>query len=297
MLARRNMKKKGINSFDDLSTTEKSYFRDVFLSHSSSDKDPYVYLIVKSLEKREISYWFDEAEMQWGDSLLDKISYGLEHSRYVLVFISEAFLSRNWPMAELKAALSREINSGETRVLPIFLCDSETILKKIPFLSDKLWFRWENNPDQLISQLERRIGRSFQAKWEFTHPADFRGHVWLKIMPKKEHHESTHSFKISWGRWQYTGHLVFGEDTSIILDFRKIAEKQTWPIHFEITPPSFVVSGRGSPVIDINKDWKCIDRSGGYRKSLLDRRIQSALPETDDGHARLIANKSVEPTS
>ena len=249
---------------------------------------------MKSLEKREISYWLDEAEIQWGDSLLDQISYGLEHSRYVLVFISEAFLSRNWPMAELKAALSREITSGETRVLPVFLCDSETILRKIPFLSDKLWFRWENNLDQLISQLEMRIGRSFQAKWEFIHPAEFRGHVWLKIMPKMEHQKSTHSFKISWGRWQYTGYLEFGEDTSIILDFRKIAEKQTWPIGFEITPPAFVVSGKGSPVIDINKGWKCIDRSGGYRRSLLDRRMQSVLPDTDDGNARLIANKSVD---
>lgn len=200
-------------------------------------------------------------------------------------------------MAELKAALSREITSGETKVLPVFLCDSEIILRKIPFLSDKLWFRWENNPDQLISQLEKRIGRSFQAKWEFIHPADFRGHVWIKIMPKMEHQKSIHSFKISWGRWQYTGHLEFGEDTSIILDFSKIAEKQTWPICFEITPPTFVVSGRGSPVIDINKGWKCINRSGGYRKSLLDRRIQSTLPDTDYSHARLIANKSVEPTS
>lgn len=281
----------------DSSTTEKAVFRDVFLSHASPDKDPYIYLIVKSLEKREITYWLDEAEIQWGDSLVDKISYGLEHSRYVLVFISEAFLARKWPMAELKAALSREITSGETRVLPVFLCDSEIILKKVSFLRDKLWFRWANNVDELISQLEKCIGRSFQATWQFVHPADFKGHVWLKIMPKVEHQESTHTFRISWGRWEFPGKLEFGEDTSVILDFRKIAEKQTWPIDFEITPPAFVVSGRGSPVIDINKGWRCVDRSGGYRKSLVERGIQSLLPDMEDGHARVTTNTPVEPAS
>ena len=37
------------NPMQDLSPSEQSFFRDVFLSHASSDMDPYVYIIVKAL--------------------------------------------------------------------------------------------------------------------------------------------------------------------------------------------------------------------------------------------------------
>ena len=42
------------------------FYRDVFLSHAGVDKDFFIRPFVKILEEREISYWFDEAELNWG---------------------------------------------------------------------------------------------------------------------------------------------------------------------------------------------------------------------------------------
>lgn len=83
--------------------------RDVFLSHTSSDKVGLIYPLVQALEKREISYWLDEGEISWGQSLLARISEGLEISRFVLVFITENFLGRKWPPPRKKQASLRKI--------------------------------------------------------------------------------------------------------------------------------------------------------------------------------------------
>ena len=165
---------------------EDFYFRDVFLSHAGSDKGDFIKPFVEALEEREISYWLDEAELKWGKSLLDQLSEGLLKSKFVIVFISDEFLSRNWPQAELRLALNEEISTGELKVLPIIICDSEKCLKAHPFLRDKRYLSWDNDIYPMVKELEKVLGRSFSKKWTFTHPADFRGHVWIKVMPKSE---------------------------------------------------------------------------------------------------------------
>lgn len=264
-----------------------NFYRDVFLSHASVDKNQYVFPFVEALKEREISYWLDEAELKWGHSLLTQLSEGLLKSRFVIVFISDEFLSRNWPQAELRAALNEEISSGEIKVLPIIICDIEKCLKKHPFLRDKKYLKWKSDVNSIIYELEKLLGRSYSEKWSFIHPPEFRGHVWIKIIPKKENKNTIHGFTINWGRWRYIGKLEFNEDTSVILDFRKIAEENSYPIDFLINPSAFVISGKGNPVIDINKGWKCIDKTG-LREALFDRTKQSVLPDTDEKNARLI---------
>ena len=265
-----------IDKFPD----ESKYYRDVFLSHANVDKEKYVRPLVELLEQREITYWLDEAEIRWGGSLLDQISQGLLKSRYVLFFLSDSFLGRPWPEAELRTALNKEISSGEIRVLPIMLCDVEKCLERHPFLRDKKWITWEIGINAIINQLELLIGRSFSQEWEFLHPAKFRGHVWIKIMPKSENVNKPHKFTIAWGRWEYSGKVQFKSNSAAILDFKKIAEEDTWPIHFRISPPAFVVSGRGNPVVDINKGWKCKDRKG-LGQAIIQRKMQSLLPDTE----------------
>src|SRR5262245_17579059 len=75
--------------------------KDVFLCHASPDKDSYVRPLARELNARGVSFWLDEAEIAWGASITPKINQGLGTSRYVLVFLSEAFLERNWPQTEL----------------------------------------------------------------------------------------------------------------------------------------------------------------------------------------------------
>ena len=265
----------------------KEYFRDMFLAHASIDKDKYVKPFAEALSEREISYWLDEAELEWGHSLLDQISNGLAMSRYVGVFVSDAFLSRNWPVAELKAALNEEITSGIIKVLPIVICSEAKYMSFSPFLRDKKYLRWSDDLSLMVDKCEKAIGRSYSHKWEFVHPPEFRGHVWIKIMPKAEHLDKIHNFSIKWGRWSYYGKIEFGEDNSAILDFRKIAESDTWPILLEISHPAFVTSGKGNPVLDINKGWRCEDKTG-LTKARITRKVQSFLPDSSIRGAKLI---------
>lgn len=71
--------------------------KDIFICHASEDKQSVVRPLLNVLDKEKISYWYDEAEIKWGDSIPTKINEGLRISRYVIVVLSNAFLSKNWP--------------------------------------------------------------------------------------------------------------------------------------------------------------------------------------------------------
>src|SRR5262249_25249707 len=103
--------------------------RDVFLSHSSGDKGSYVLPLARALAANGISYWLDEAEIHWGDRITEKINQGITVSRYVIVFLSPAFLEKNWTLAELGAALARENSSGQTIVLPLIIGPPKAVLE------------------------------------------------------------------------------------------------------------------------------------------------------------------------
>ena len=60
----------------------------IFLSHNSKDK-PFVRSLARYLEKAGIKVWVDEAEINVGDSLIQKISNGIENMRYLGVILSD----------------------------------------------------------------------------------------------------------------------------------------------------------------------------------------------------------------
>ncbi len=77
--------------------------KDIFICHASEDKSDVVEPLVISLEKAGITYWYDEAEIKWGDSITEKVNEGLKISRYVIVVLSESFIQKNWPQRELNS--------------------------------------------------------------------------------------------------------------------------------------------------------------------------------------------------
>lgn len=196
-------------------------------------------------------------------------------------------MSRNWPQAELRTALSEEISTRELKVLPILICDSEYCFKIHPFMRDKKYLNWNPDISRMVEELEKTLGCAYSKKWTFTHPANFRGHVWIKIMPKVENKHKVHKFSIKWGRWRLDKKLDFGGESSAILNFKKISESKSWPIRFEMSPSAFVVFGRGNPVIDITKGWKCEDKTG-CRKAFFAKRIQSFLQDTKENTVKLM---------
>ena len=259
---------------------DRAKHRDVFLSHASVDKEHYVEPVAKCLGDRDITYWLDEAEIPWGHSLITTISKGLESSRFVLFFLSDGFFARPWPDAELRAALAKEIAAGELRVLPLLICEPERAFQQYAFLRDKRFIKWGQGIENIVAELENVLGRPFRTSWEFRFPAEFRGHVWLRVIPRMEHIGKAHKYRLSWGRYVREGVTRNLDAGGIILACRKIAERETYPLACEISPAAFLSGGHGRLVEDINKGWVCRDRHGRTMARLA-KWVQWILPDSD----------------
>lgn len=140
--------------------TGPSGFRDVFICHASEDKKHIVEPLVHALDGEGVSYWYDQAEIAWGDSLTNKVNQGLKISRYVLVVLTKEFINKRWPRRELDSALNIEANSGAVKILPL-LCgttaERQEIINELPLLNDKYYVVWDRSPDNIIKELRKRL--------------------------------------------------------------------------------------------------------------------------------------------
>jgi hypothetical protein len=131
---------------------------DLFISHASEDKDGFVRELVALLEQHGLRVWFDEAELQVGDSLVGSIDDGLRRSRFGVVVLSPAFFAKDWPRAELDALANREISSGERVVLPIWLGVSvEEVRNHSPLLASKLALQSTEGVEAIAAKFERCV--------------------------------------------------------------------------------------------------------------------------------------------
>jgi hypothetical protein len=99
--------------------------RDIFICHAGEDKAEIVRPMVEAFSQAGISCWYDEAEIQWGDSITKKVNEGLATSTYVVVVFSSAFVQKNWPQRELNAVLNQEASTSEVKVLPLLVGSEE----------------------------------------------------------------------------------------------------------------------------------------------------------------------------
>lgn len=135
------------------------YCKQFFLCHAGEDKKSVVAPLFKRLVDDGYSVWYDEAEIKWGDSITEKVNWGLSHSKFVIVVLSATFLKKHWPSRELNTALDSEASSGEVRVLPLLVgtaADRDRILSAYPLLADKRYVSWEDGGiDGLVYEISR----------------------------------------------------------------------------------------------------------------------------------------------
>ena len=127
----------------------------IFLSHSSKNK-PLARRLGNDLKLYGAKVWIDEAEIKIGDSLIDKISEGLEQTDYLVVLLSKASCASEWVKREVNIAMTKEIQGKKVIVLP---CLIETC--EIPtFLSDKKYadFTEDSKYGKARSELISAIG-------------------------------------------------------------------------------------------------------------------------------------------
>src|ERR1700733_2016345 len=99
--------------------SDKEY--DLFISHAFEDKAEGVLPVFDVLSKFGLRIWLDERVLNVGDSLSEAIDGGLARSRYGVVVLSPAFLSkrRGWPGYELRGLNAKEVDA-EKIILPIW---------------------------------------------------------------------------------------------------------------------------------------------------------------------------------
>lgn len=92
---------------------------DVFISHASPDKATFVRPLAEALRKLGVAVWYDEFSLELGDSISQQIDRGIANSRFGIVVVSPAFISRNWTQHELRALVSRDVDQ-DIRILPVW---------------------------------------------------------------------------------------------------------------------------------------------------------------------------------
>jgi glycogen synthase len=143
--------------------------RDVFICHASEDKENIARPLAEAFGRARISYWYDDAEVEWGGSVTARVSEGLRKSRYVLVILSPASMSaqKHWPDSELHAALNEEACTGKNKILPLLAGSpheqkaiTDQIRDQLYLLTDKKYISWDGNPDAVVSRLRSLLGRT-----------------------------------------------------------------------------------------------------------------------------------------
>lgn len=127
----------------------------VFLSHSHADK-PFTRKLAASLRAAGHGVWIDEAEINIGDSLIEKIREGLDQVDYVAAILSSTSIDSPWVTRELDIASNREIEEGRVVVLPL-------LVEKVDlpgFLKGKFYgdFTDEEQYDAIVKLLLRQLG-------------------------------------------------------------------------------------------------------------------------------------------
>jgi hypothetical protein len=133
----------------------------LFLSYAAKDKN-YASRLAEELKKTGASVWFDEWELQIGDSLRQRIDEAIAISDYLLILLSPNSVSSNWIQAEWRAALSNELNDRAVTVIPVLLADCD-----IPSdLSGRLYLDLRSNFQEGVARLVEQLSLTPQIDFE-----------------------------------------------------------------------------------------------------------------------------------
>ena len=132
---------------------------DVFICHASEDKQDFVKPLAEALIARGLKVWYDEFDLNLGDSLRRSIDRGLRDSRFGIVVLSHPFFSKEWPQRELDGLAARETSSGEKVILPIWHnITKEGVLRYSPPLADRVAISSTKGLEAVVTEILKVIG-------------------------------------------------------------------------------------------------------------------------------------------
>jgi TIR domain len=130
--------------------------KDIFISHATEDKDEVARPIAERLEETGWEVWFDEFELQIGDSLRRRIDDGLAQCRFGAVILSPHFLGRKqWTEHELDGLMTRQVSDGTTVILPIWHeVEFDDVAKYSPSLAGQVATRTSKGLGVVVADLD-----------------------------------------------------------------------------------------------------------------------------------------------
>ncbi len=148
--------------------------KQVYVCYDPRDK-AFVSKLSQKLQAYGIHAWVWEVELQFGDSIREKIANSIEASDVVIAVISRYSIGSFWVKKELYWALNKESEDSQFKIIPV-LIDGSTP----PFiLSDKLHANFNDDFEKVVQQLSESIMNKKNA----ADKVNFGDHPTLKYNP------------------------------------------------------------------------------------------------------------------
>jgi predicted nucleotide-binding protein len=127
--------------------------RKVFISYSHRDRE-FVERLANDLKKRGFSVWWDEWEIRVGESIIQRISEGIDYSAYLIAVLSPHSVESDFVRREIGSALTIQLSPEKKIViLPLLVSDCEipTLLREIK------WADFRNDYGKALKSLLERL--------------------------------------------------------------------------------------------------------------------------------------------
>lgn len=135
---------------------EEQMKKQIFISHSSSDK-PFVRELNKDLESNNFLTWLDEKDLNIGDVVTDRISYGIGNSDYFLIILSPNSIKSKWVKFEIDEAYNEYVQNKK-KILPILIGNLNN--EEIPLILKKhLFGDFRTNYHEAFEKLLRSLNK------------------------------------------------------------------------------------------------------------------------------------------
>lgn len=145
---------------------------DFFFSHAWGDKADFGDAFVAKAEAAGLRVWYDRFELQWGDSIRQKIDEGLRNAYFGVVLLSPTFFERSWTNYELDGLVQRDL-SGSGRLLPIWhRLTQDDVAQRAPSLAGRLALSTASSTTDAIVQELIAVRDRFKAVRDAAQKAD-----------------------------------------------------------------------------------------------------------------------------
>lgn len=120
----------------------------VFISYAHEDK-MMARTLAKGLADKGLKVWIDHNELLAGDSIIEQVSSAVASIDFVCALVSEASRESRWCRQELSLAMTSDIGSGGTTVIPVRM--GEVTMPES--IADKLYIQLD--PEDVTAAVER----------------------------------------------------------------------------------------------------------------------------------------------